>query len=47
MVVSASMHDFEHPGHTNQFAVVTGLEAAHIYNDQAVRAGAGGAGRRS
>eukprot|EP00959_Pyramimonas_sp_CCMP1952_P020057 423464-Pyramimonas_sp.AAC.3 len=36
MVLSAVVHDFEHPGITNQFAVWTGLETAKIYNDQAV-----------
>eukprot|EP00959_Pyramimonas_sp_CCMP1952_P262592 5490817-Pyramimonas_sp.AAC.1 len=36
MVMSAVVHDFEHPGFDNAYAVRRGLEAALIYNGQAV-----------
>jgi len=35
-VLSAAVHDFEHPGITNAFAVRMGLEPAKNHNDQAV-----------
>ena len=36
MVLSAVVHDFEHPGTTNQYAVLTRLEPAKLFNDQSV-----------
>ena len=36
IVMSAVVHDFEHPGVTNYYAVHCGLEQAKIFNDQAV-----------
>ena len=37
MVLSAVVHDLEHPGTTNQYAVLTRLEPAKLFNDQSVR----------
>jgi len=36
VILAAAMHDYEHPGHTNQYAVVMGLKQAKIYNDKTV-----------
>eukprot|EP00976_Prorocentrum_cordatum_P082582 1184871-Prorocentrum_minimum.AAC.1 len=36
MVMSAVVHDFEHPGFNNAYAVTRGLEVALIYNGQSV-----------
>ena len=36
MVMSAVLHDFEHPGYNNQFAINCGLKPAQMFNDQAV-----------
>ena len=36
VVMSAALHDFEHPGYNNHFAVRLGLETAKLYNDQSV-----------
>mmetsp|Transcript_22891 Transcript_22891/g.50208 ORF Transcript_22891/g.50208 Transcript_22891/m.50208 type:complete len:573 (-) Transcript_22891:275-1993(-) len=35
-VLAAVIHDYEHPGNTNQYAVHMGLDQAKIYNDRAV-----------
>jgi len=36
VILAAAIHDYEHPGHTNQYAVVMGLKQAKIYNDKNV-----------
>jgi len=36
IVLSAAMHDLEHPGHNNQFAVNMELEPARLFNNQSV-----------
>jgi len=36
VILAAAIHDYEHPGHTNQYSVVMGLKQAKIYNDKTV-----------
>jgi hypothetical protein len=36
LFISAAIHDFDHPGFTNNFLVTTGDEKAILYNDKSV-----------
>ena len=36
VVISAAIHDYYHPGHTNSYATAMGFEASLMYNDKSV-----------
>ena len=36
LLLAAAIHDFDHPGYTNNFLVTTGHKLAILYNDRSV-----------